>query len=137
HTEFAGLQVPLGEVPLTVKWDGMGDHSLHVEVAGAEANSYLAFLKLRPDQLLAKLQDLKTQLAQLSASVTVDVPFVSLSFSDLIKLDTTFDQRILSALRFEPGVPGFTDAQGLVSTLAASLTDLIPTDEVDPSQVEA
>src|SRR5262249_33884305 len=134
HTELAGLEIPLGEVPLTVKWDGMADDSLHVDVAGADANSYLAFLKLRPDQLLAKVQDLKAQLAQLSTTVSVDIPFVNLSFSNLIKLDTTFDQRILSNLRFEPGIPGFTDAQSLVSSLSSSLTDLIPTAELDPSQ---
>jgi len=125
-----GLNFTAFETDITFEWAGLQDTSFELSSAGTDADAVLSFLKLNPQDLFDKFNELKDQLLSVSALVDFDIPFLDVSFSDLANVVELFDQRVLSQLQLSP-TASFSTAQGLAAALSASMTFLQSIDEFD------
>jgi Ca2+-binding RTX toxin-like protein len=128
--EFAGFNLTLAETPITMTWNDMSQDKFDLQVGGADATALLAFLKLRPDQLMGKLDEFKAQLGSLAGNVNVDLPFLNLSFENLVNIIPSFDQGIFRYLHIDAGVPSFSNAQDLAAVLLSSINNRIAIGEL-------
>ena len=130
HAALPGLDFTVFETDIALSWDEIQDSMFSVDASGADAGALLTFLKLDLDDLLSKFTDLKDDLAAVAGDVDFDIPFLDISFSGLVDVIDIFDERVLSQLSID-SLPSFSTAQGLVTTLASSLTSLTATDEIE------
>jgi hypothetical protein len=134
--ELPGFSLSLAETSLTLSWDSIDDSTFSVVAGGVDVAHYLSFLKLRPDQVLGKLRDLRDKIDEFAESIERDIPFMRNTLDQVLNVVDSFDQRILSQLDLSPA-PSFDTVQGLASVFAASLTDLTSLDEIaDEAQRE-
>ena len=126
----------LAQTDISFTWADI--HSAQFAVDASEdalqdGSDFLNFLKLNPQEILTRFLELKNKLAELSAAVDVDIPFLDKSFDGLARIATVIDERILSQLKFfdDPAssVPSFGTAQELMTGLVSSLTDIREDDE--------
>jgi hypothetical protein len=137
--EFPGLDFAVFETDVAIAWADISASSFELSTAGADALDALNFLKLNPQELLNELRNLKSDLVNVINEIDdFNIPVIGGSLTDYIDIEEIFDERILSFLELSP-TASFETAQGLVSSLASSLTNLLATDEFDetiPAQLE-
>ncbi|HET6572537.1 MAG TPA: hypothetical protein VFG68_02965, partial [Fimbriiglobus sp.] len=137
-TLAVGAIIPgLGDLGLTdthvsFAFDSISTDTFDLDIstaAGMSGVAFTQFLKLNPQALFDKLDDLRDKLNAIGGVIGLDIPFLNTTIDRLLNISDVIDTRVVRPLGFDfAGVAGrvanFRTAQDLAQVLSAGLTNV-------------